>query len=54
MCYAQFEEFEDAAEVGMSRRDIWLDVRHGDQQQAELAEQAIREERSQAALSTSK
>lgn len=54
MCYAQFEDFEAAAEVGMSRHDIGLDIRHGDQQQAELAEQAIRQERSQAALSTSK
>lgn len=54
MCYAQFEEFEAAAEVGMSRHDTWLDIRHGDQQQAELAEQAVKQERSQAALSISK
>jgi hypothetical protein len=54
MCYAQFEEYEIAAEVGMSRHDTWLDVRHGDQQQAELAEQAIKQERSQAALSITK
>jgi hypothetical protein len=54
MCYAQFEEYEVAAEVGMSRHDTWLDIRHGDQQQAELAEQAVKQERSQAALSISK
>jgi hypothetical protein len=54
MCYAQFEEYEVAAEVGMSRHDTWLDIRHGDQQQAELAEQAIQRERSQAALSITK
>ena len=54
MCYAQFEEFEAAAEVGMSRHDTWLDIRHGDQQQAELAEQAVQQARSQAALSISK
>jgi hypothetical protein len=54
MCYAQFEEFEDAAEAGMSRHDTQLQIRHGDQQQAELAEQAVKQERSQAALSTSK
>ena len=54
MCYAQFEEFETAAEVGMSRHDRWLDIRHGDLQQAELAEQAVKQERSQAALSINK
>ncbi len=54
MCYAQFEEFEVAAEVGMSRHDTWLDIRYGDQQQAELAELAVKQERSQAALSITK
>ena len=54
MCYAQFEEFEAAAETGMSRRDARLQVRHGDQQQLELADQAVKQERSQAALTTTK
>ena len=54
MCYAQFEAYEAAAEVGMSRHDTWLSIRHGDQQQTELADQAVKQERSQAALSVSK
>jgi hypothetical protein len=54
MCYAQFEEFEAAAEVGMSRHDTQLTMRHGDQQQADLAELAVKQERSQAALTITK
>jgi hypothetical protein len=49
MCYDKFEAYEAAANVGMSRHDTQLSIRHGDQQQAELAEQAVKLERSQAA-----
>jgi hypothetical protein len=54
MCYAQFEDFEAASEVGMSHHDTQLDIRFGDRQQSELAELAVTQERSQAALSISK
>jgi len=49
MCYNRFEAYEAAANVGMSRRETQLSIRHGDQQQVELAEQAVKLERNQAA-----
>jgi hypothetical protein len=49
MCYDKFVVYEAAANVGMSRHDTQLSIRHGDQQQVELAEQAVKLERSQAA-----
>jgi hypothetical protein len=51
MCYPQFSAFEAAADAGFSDRDRWVFDHAGDQRQIDLASDAVRTERTQAALS---